>query len=173
MRQAAVLARQQPDGVTHRLDGYVATSNPALTEETLRGHLRLALPEYMVPATLTVLPGLPVNANGKIDRRGLPEPPPVLPPGPASQAEPDEPSTPAERIVIAVLREVLGVTTIGRGDDLFAAGDSHSLQVPQIAAALVAERTGQRCRCARSSSTQPPRESPRRHRSPAARPRCS
>jgi acyl carrier protein len=45
-----------------------------------------------------------------------------------------------ERAVIGILREVLGVTAVGRDDDIFALG-GHSLQVPQIAA-LIAERTG-------------------------------
>jgi amino acid adenylation domain-containing protein len=140
VRQAAVVARQQPDGVTHRLDGYVATSSPALTEEALRAHLRAVLPDYMVPATLTVLPGLPVNANGKIDRGQLPES--AVSPSRAAvgTGEQAEPATSAELVAVAILREVLGVTAIGLDDDIFVLG-GHSLQVPQIAA-LVAERTG-------------------------------
>jgi acyl-coenzyme A synthetase/AMP-(fatty) acid ligase len=140
VRQAAVVARQQPDGVTTRLDGYVATSSPALTEEALRGHLRAALPDYMVPATLTILPRLPVNGNGKTDRAVLPDPAVSPSRGADGTGGPAEPATSAERAVIAILREVLGVTAIGRDDDIFALG-GHSLQVPQIAA-LIAERTG-------------------------------
>jgi amino acid adenylation domain-containing protein len=140
VRQAAVVARQQADGITHRLDGYVATSSGALTEETLRSHLRATLPDYMVPATLTIAPMLPVNANGKTDRGNLPDPAISPPPEAGGTAGPWESATPAERIVVAILREVLGVTAMGRDDDIFALG-GHSLQVPQIAA-LIAERAG-------------------------------
>ena len=134
--QAAVVARSAPDGSAQRLDGYVAATRDGLTADQVRDHLRASLPDYMIPATLTVLPRLPVNANGKIDRDRLPEPAgPDRAPGPAA-----EPATPAERTVVAILREVLGLAEIGPNDDLFTLG-GHSLQVPQIAA-LVAERTG-------------------------------
>jgi acyl-coenzyme A synthetase/AMP-(fatty) acid ligase len=41
--------------------------------EALRGYLRERLPEYMVPQMVTIMPSLPVNANGKIDRQALPD----------------------------------------------------------------------------------------------------
>jgi amino acid adenylation domain-containing protein len=136
VRQAAVVAHLSPDGGTQRLDGYLATSRADLTADQVRDHLRTSLPDYMVPATLTVLPQLPLNANGKIDRDRLPEPA-----GPSRAAAPDAgPDTPLERAVVGVLCEVLGLAEIALSDDLFALG-AHSLLVPQIAA-LVAERTG-------------------------------
>jgi amino acid adenylation domain-containing protein len=45
-----------------------------LPVETLRAHLAQTLPDYMVPMAVIVLPTLPMNANGKIDRKALPAP---------------------------------------------------------------------------------------------------
>ncbi|QYD70512.1 amino acid adenylation domain-containing protein [Paraburkholderia edwinii] len=39
--------------------------------DALRAHLRAALPDYMVPAELRVLPDFPLTPNGKVDRKAL------------------------------------------------------------------------------------------------------
>jgi acyl-CoA synthetase (AMP-forming)/AMP-acid ligase II len=43
------------------------------TSAAVRTALRKVLPSYMVPSRWLVLPALPTNANGKIDRRRLRE----------------------------------------------------------------------------------------------------
>jgi amino acid adenylation domain-containing protein len=43
-------------------------------EEALRGFLQAKLPAYMVPGSFYLLETLPLTANGKIDRKALPEP---------------------------------------------------------------------------------------------------
>jgi amino acid adenylation domain-containing protein len=48
----------------------VYTGRPGV-ERDLEAHARRRLPAYMVPAEFRHVPGLPVNANGKIDRRRL------------------------------------------------------------------------------------------------------
>ncbi|HBL28656.1 MAG TPA: hypothetical protein DD490_17610, partial [Acidobacteria bacterium] len=48
-----------------------AKGEPAPTAAALRSWLEERLPPYMVPGVLEVLPALPVNAQGKVDRRAL------------------------------------------------------------------------------------------------------
>ena len=49
----------------------VPRANETLTGENVRDHLRGNLPDFMLPAAIVIVPALPLNANGKIDRRAL------------------------------------------------------------------------------------------------------
>ena len=52
------------------LIAYVQSAN--VTEEELRKHCYSSLPPFMIPSVFVILPQLPINANGKLDRRHLP-----------------------------------------------------------------------------------------------------
>jgi len=119
VREAVVVARDTPQGM--QLAGYVS-GHPGqkLDGSTLRQALKTILPDYMVPSAITVLDRLPLNANGKIDRRALPEP--VFDTGDAYEAPEGE----LETQLASIWAEVLGVERVGRHDNFFELG-GHSL----------------------------------------------
>ncbi|WP_370601383.1 non-ribosomal peptide synthase/polyketide synthase [Pseudomonas nitroreducens] len=124
VREAAVIARDNERG--KRLLGYV--TGEGVAEDTLKAALRAQLPDYMVPSRILVLAQMPLNANGKIDRKALPEPEET-----ASAVE--APRDGLESRVAAVWAEVLGVPAVGREDDFFELG-GHSLLATQVISRL-------------------------------------
>ncbi|MEO6702263.1 MAG: amino acid adenylation domain-containing protein, partial [Jatrophihabitantaceae bacterium] len=96
----------------------------------LRRFLAARLPEYMIPTSFLVLDQLPLDRNGKLDRRELPEPE-------VHSTEYRAPRSETERVLSTLYAEVLGLERIGVDDDFFAiGGDSiRSIQVASRAAA--------------------------------------
>ncbi len=73
VREAVVLALGQ--GGDMQLVAYLSARTGWQIEVAgLRARLAASLPEHMVPAVLMVLDTLPLNANGKVDRKALPAP---------------------------------------------------------------------------------------------------
>ncbi|MBG0829764.1 non-ribosomal peptide synthetase [Planomonospora sp. ID67723] len=134
VRQAAVSACEGPDGLPRLVAHIVPETLPVpggLWRE-LRGRLRRRLPEYMVPAHLTVLKSLPLTPNGKLDRAALPRPEWSR----AATAAYREPRGALEADLAAMWAEVLGVTEpVGADDDFFDLG-GHSLTATQIIARI-------------------------------------
>jgi acyl carrier protein len=79
-------------------------------EQELRSFLREKLPEYMVPSVYVFLDALPQTANNKVDRRSLPDPSVA---SPANPAENVMPRTDIEKDLAQIVREVLGVESVG------------------------------------------------------------
>ena len=101
---------------------------PAVGE--LRAFLTEFLPEYAIPARVTVLDALPLTASGKVDRRALPRPAPL------TGARGFSPPTTAKETVLAeIWREVLHAEQFGVDDDFFELG-GHSLLAAQVLARL-------------------------------------
>ena len=114
-----------------RLVAYVAAP-PGVDHGRLRTELgRLLtdrLPRYMHPSPVLLLPELPLNANGKVDRaalRGLVAA--FHPDGPGRVA----PRTDTERRMAEIWTDVLAVPELGVHDDFFESG-GHSLRATQL-----------------------------------------
>ncbi|MFD8887170.1 amino acid adenylation domain-containing protein [Streptomyces erythrochromogenes] len=114
-----------------RLAAYVTGRSPAEPAD-LRAFLGRSLPEYMIPASVTVLDALPLTVNGKVDRAALPDPDRAAP---GSADRHVEPRTPEEELFARVWTEVLGVGGIGVHDDFFHLGGD-SIRAVQLAGAL-------------------------------------
>ncbi len=129
---AVVLARAMGEG-DKRLVAYVCPAQGAApSPEALRSQAALRLPRHMLPSHFLILAALPLNANGKVDRKALAEI--QLEEGrPAGGSV--QPRTHEERQLAAIWREVLKAPGLGMEDDFFAAG-GHSLLAVQLVARI-------------------------------------
>ncbi|MET1071653.1 MAG: condensation domain-containing protein, partial [Umezawaea sp.] len=108
-----------------RLVGYVvATGSPDLKE-----FLGRTLPDYMVPSVYVALDSLPLNDNGKVDRRALPVPELDTATGYR------EPRTDNERTLTGIWAEVLAAGRVGVDDDFFELGGDSILSIQVVSRA--------------------------------------
>ncbi len=129
--QARVVMREDRPG-DKRLAGYVVpAAGEVLDPSGLRDAAGRALPGYMVPAGVVILDALPLNPNGKLDRRALPVPDYASGAG-ASQ----EPTTARERALCELFAQVLGIEQVGIEDSFFDLG-GHSLLATVLVARLM------------------------------------
>ena len=136
VEDSLVMAREDASG-NQSLVGYVVRStNATLDGAELRRSLRQTLPEYMVPSTIMVLPAWPLTANGKLDRKALPNP------GMADRESAFvAPQNEAEKSIATLWQDLLHVEKVGIFDNFFDLG-GHSLLAVRVHAAL-RESTGQ------------------------------
>ncbi|MCS6287703.1 MAG: amino acid adenylation domain-containing protein [Nitrospira sp.] len=130
IQDAVVTAREDARGETFLAAYIVARGQEPEVREVL-DVLRSRVPDYMIPTTVTALPALPLTANGKVDRRALPEP--------ASEGAGERrfvaPRTATEEILATIWIEVLKREGIGIHDSFFDLG-GHSLLATQVMSRL-------------------------------------
>lgn len=97
----------------------------------LKQYLAKKLPQYMIPNSVIVVCQFPLNKNGKIDKKSLPE-----------AGENDmfwktyrQPKTETEILIEKVWKDELGVGSVGLNDDFFDIG-GHSLNAIQATTKL-------------------------------------
>ncbi|HYD81948.1 MAG TPA: condensation domain-containing protein, partial [Paucimonas sp.] len=123
VREAVVLVREDRPG-DQRLVAYLVTTK-AVTEEEVRSHVQTSLPDYMVPSAVVYLDAMPMNPNGKLDRKALPAP------DYSQSAAQTAPRNAIEQQLAAIWSEVLGIETVGIHDNFFLLG-GHSLLATRL-----------------------------------------
>jgi aryl carrier-like protein len=124
VRHAAVIS-VRPTGRTRLAAYVVAHPQMSPTPAELRAFLRARIPEYMMPASFTIIDALPLTPHGKLDRSALPEP--------VEQREDvrteSEASTDAEKAIAAIWSELLGVERVGMDENIFDIGANSILVI--------------------------------------------
>ncbi|HEY4564953.1 MAG TPA: non-ribosomal peptide synthetase, partial [Thermoanaerobaculia bacterium] len=127
--EAVVVAREDTPG-DRRLAAYLVAreAEDDLEIAGVRNHLKGRLPDYMIPASFTLLDRFPLTPSGKVDRRSLPAPD-------RARRGPERdfvaPRTDTEETIAAIWSEVLGLDRVGVTENFFDLG-GHSLLLPQV-----------------------------------------
>jgi amino acid adenylation domain-containing protein len=137
VRQTVVIAREDISS-EKKLIGYVVTQSAFLKEELI-SFLQSRLPAYMVPRIFILLNHLPLNVNGKLDKKALPDPDLLPEFGNRSIIEPE---TETQRIIAEIWKEALHLQQVSIKDNFFELG-GHSLIAIKVMK-LIEEKTKRR-----------------------------
>jgi bacitracin synthase 3 len=129
---AAVICKTDAGGAKY-LAAYVE-STADITRPQLREHLGRHVPYYMIPDAFTVLPRLPLNLNGKIDRTALAG----LDDFSTRPSQDTAPLSPLETLLAGLWGDVLKRAPIGVDDNFFAIG-GNSLRVMELTSRIRGE----------------------------------
>jgi non-ribosomal peptide synthase protein (TIGR01720 family) len=130
---AIVIAREDKPGIKS-LAAYLIPEGKQPTSTELRSFLKEKLPDYMIPASFTVLEAFPITPNGKVDRRALPVP----------EFEFNDstgfvsPRTDVEKILVKIWQDVLLLKQVCIHDNFFELGGDSIIGIQIIAKANLA-----------------------------------
>jgi aspartate racemase len=120
LRLGKVATQQKESDKKTTLVAFV-TVNEAVDGANLREHLRKRLPQYMVPAAITVLDDMPRTPNGKVDREALLRYQPQIA-APQTVETQVQAHDEIEERLLQLWQEMLGMDVISLEDDFFEIG---------------------------------------------------
>jgi len=116
IKEAVVVDKAYNNG-TKFICAYIVALE-AINVSEIRNYLKQTLPEYMVPSYFIQIDKLPLNANGKVDRKMLPE----LSEGVETSSEYEAPRDEVEKALVEIWQYVLDINKIGINDNFFELG---------------------------------------------------
>jgi amino acid adenylation domain-containing protein len=125
VRQARAIVREDRPGDKRLITYYVAGDGAPIGDQELRAAMERSLPDYMMPTAFVRLDSLPLDPNGKLDRKALPAPSAARPAG-------RPPRSPREELLCRLFAEALGREQVGIDDEFFAIGGNSLLAVRLI-----------------------------------------
>lgn len=126
IKEAAVITKENKNDYKYICAYIVARRECSCLK--LTEYLNNYIPEYMLPSYFIKLEKMPLTPNGKIDRKGLPQPDGSI----QRSEEYESPRDETEEILLRIWQEVLtNNKTIGRNDNFFEIG-GHSIKAMQI-----------------------------------------
>lgn len=128
IKEAVILVKHDEES-NKFLCAYVV-ADVELTFQSLKEFLTQQLPDYMIPSVFIFMEQLPLNINGKVDRKALPEPEYH-----GSEAEYTPPRDETENTIVQVWSEILGIDQISVHSNFFELG-GHSLKAMQMVSKL-------------------------------------
>lgn len=127
--ESSAVITKEIDGSTH-LFAFVSLKNEeeqGKTESALKDHLRSLLPDYMIPSAIQQIDEIPLNINGKVDRKQLAEKEIAF----SSGTEYVAPVGEIEQSLSEMWKELLKLEKVGVSDNFFEIG-GHSLLATQV-----------------------------------------
>ncbi|MCF3179270.1 AMP-binding protein [Streptomyces polychromogenes] len=131
LARSAAAVRQDGAGRRQLVAYVVPVPGRNVSAEELRRFAAGWLPESLVPSVFTVLDGLPVTADGRLDRAALPEPE-------SAAGTYRAPRNDTERVLAEAFAEVLELDRVGIDDDFFDLG-GNSLRAIRLVGLIRAE----------------------------------
>lgn len=105
------------NGDNNELVAYIVNRDNVPVVKSVQDHIKERKPEYMVPSFVVTLEEIPLNVNGKVNKKALPE------------VELDNlrdeyiaPTTETEKIIVDAFKEVFNQDNIGINDDFIKLG---------------------------------------------------
>lgn len=118
----AVVVAEKLNGELTLIGYFVSSGEQSLTDKMVKSELKHLLPYYMIPNFITELEKLPLNSNGKVDRKQLPK----FDFATIHNRTLIEPSSDLERQLLGLWQAVLNQEAISVDDDFYDIG-GHSL----------------------------------------------